>query len=254
MRNEFESNGFVVLKQSQNWLNAHSAICYQFTKLFMGDTPNVLPEALCWNVGDQNKIQKIDNVHLISEPVLRLIYAKELINHVRELTGARKIQLNSSHLFFKPVGSGDNGNVGWHTDVKNVANEQLNIVVACIPLGVLQKNSGNMKFLKGSHRWQGNSEHAFNDGSCTNVEHQQKQIANIAPAGHDCQEVFAYTSAQEFSIHNGNIWHCSGPNTSSVPRLSLSISMHVQSDTSSYCLPDLSRYPMIFNDSGDGPV
>jgi len=247
MKLKLEADGFVVLKQAENWLRAHTEINHQFRPLFMGEIPSHLPEALCWNVGDQHKIQKIDKVHLMSQAVRNLIGAHELAAHLTALTGASKIQLYSSHLFFKPVGSSDNGNIGWHTDTKNISNKKLNIFVACIPLGIIHPQSGNMKFLKGSHLWQGNSEFDFNDGACSSVSAQRQKLTQIMPEHYRWQEVFAYTKTEEFSIHHANIWHYSGPNRSPDPRMSLSISMHVQYDNSCYYLPDLTINPVIFN-------
>ncbi len=247
VREQFEKDGFIVLKQHESWIKIHTEIDYQFKRIFMGNTINKIPEVLCWNIGQLNKIQKIDRVHLLSQSVRELINAKELITYITKLTGAKKIQLYSSHLFFKPPGSGEKGNIGWHTDLKNIVNDKLNIIVACIPLGAISQHSGNMRVLQGSHLWQGNSNHTFNDGSITNLPKQQQQIKAIMPSKYQWQECFAYNNSTEFSLHHGNVWHCSGPNESMIPRLSLSISMHIQHTSTSYCLPDLVMNPIIFD-------
>lgn len=249
MKDKYTKDGFVVLEQDKNWQALKNEICYQFTRIFTNAAANKIPAALCWNIGEPNKIQKIDTVHMLSHSVYRLIFSPSLIQYIINLTGAHKIQLNSSHLFFKPAHSGNSGNVGWHTDYKNSRCNKLNIIVACIPLNPISKHSGNMKFVKGSHLWSGNTEHDFNDGAPCDLELQTQKLVDITPDNVGYQEVYAYSNNNEFSIHNGNTWHCSGPNSSDVFRLSLSISLHIQTDAFGYCLPDNVRNPIIYNKS-----
>lgn len=247
MKNEFHRNGFVTLKQCEQWLNVHWVILYQFKRIFEGDIPNELPSSLCWNIGNLQRIQKIDRVHLLSDIINNIVRSQELICEVQRVTNTMKIQLYSTYLFYKPSGSGQQGNIGWHTDTKNISNKKLNTVVICIPLSNIYKNSGIMKVLKGSHLWSDNTEHSFNDGTKTELQQQSRALKKIAPMDYHWEELYAYENEQEYSIHNGNVWHCSGPNESKESRLTLSVSLHIQNDMNKYLLPDVKSHPILFD-------
>lgn len=179
-----------------------------------------------WNVGDKYKIQKIDQVHLTDTAIHKLVTHPAIGQWAAEITGARKIQVWATQLFYKPPGGGELGNIGWHTDQENWRFWEGEVFTAWLALSDVTLASGPLSFVEGSHLWEKTLDNG--DAYCQNLDELRSQIIKTMPAGESWREVPAVMQAGGLSFHHSEIWHGSAANHASSARCSIAINLRTE--------------------------
>lgn len=208
----------------------------------------------CWNVGDPNKIQKMDQVHLVDNSIRQLVTHSNIGRWAAKVTGAKKIQIWATQLFYKPPGGGHQGNVGWHTDQQYWKFWRGEVFSAWLALTDITNENGPIIFVKGSHRWRTDEGDAYSQ-DLTSI--RRKLVSDI-PSGNCWRETPAIIPAGGLSFHHRNTWHGSSENRSNDPRCNIVINLCTEKSEPDpeqehfgYCehLNDAEICPIIYNDT-----
>ncbi len=168
---------------------------------------------------------KINDAHLASHDLQRLVSHPALGALASKITGARALQVWASQLLIKPPSSGAQGNVGWHQDRQYWPYWQApeGLLTLWIALSDVTESSGPMRFVRGSHNW------GFRDeGDFFGRDHDAQRQAIQVPEGDRWDEVSAVLPAGGVSLHHCLSFHGSGPNTS--PHARCSIAVHLRTE------------------------
>lgn len=179
---------------------------------------------------------KINDAHLASHDLHRLVSHPALGALAAKVTGAAALQVWASQLLIKPPSSGIQGNVGWHQDRQYWRYWQApeGLLTLWIALSDVTESSGPMRFVRGSHRW------GFRDeGDFFGRDHDAQRLAIQVPEGARWDEVPAVLPAGGVSLHHCLTFHGSGPNTSSHARCSVAV--HLRTDEAQP-MPDSTDY------------
>jgi len=179
------------------------------------------------------KLRKIDQAHLSNATIFECITHPALGRRIAAVTGANRLQVWALQLLHKPGGGHHQGNVGWHQDFQYWQKwwtPDSVVFTAWLALTDVTEHSGPMRFVRGSQRW------GLLDGGNFFGQELDLLRAHInIPKDETWLEVPALMPAGAFSLHHRLTLHGSGPNKSSMPRLS--IAMHLCSEKSTV-IPD----------------
>ena len=186
-----------------------------------------------WNVGDSEKIQKIDQVHLTDNSIFELVTHAVIGKVAAQITGARFIQLWATQLFYKPPGGGKNGAVGWHRDNLYWPFLEGELFTIWIALSEITPESGGLEFIPGSHRWPATSlANRFSDAYRQDFKVQLEQILLASDRANELNFEVSKESMSMggLSIHDSMVFHGSYENKATYPRKS--IALHFRTDKS----------------------
>jgi len=183
-----------------------------------------------WKPGDDpSALCKIDGPQLASTAIAALIASPAIGECAAAATGARMVQAWAIQLLYKPPtreGATAATNVGWHQDWtywNTTWEESSELLTAWVALSDVTGESGPMKFVARSHRWEGVGSGDFFK--------QHVDVSSFSvPEGEHWEEVPAVMQAGGLSLHHKFTLHGSGPNTSGAPRRSIAI--HLRTDRS----------------------
>lgn len=148
----------------------------------------------------------------------------EFAEFARELTSWDNVKLNQDSLFIVPPNTGttsfhqDNAYQQWHTSPGG-------IITVWVAVSEIQKNSGGIAYLLGSHR--DDSVLEMLSGNFLDSESDPLSEAKLQ-LGHNFQKYQLYKprlSPGDVIVHHGRIWHGSTMNESKINRVSLSVHM-----------------------------
>lgn len=173
---------------------------------------------------EQNlNLKKFDNGWWINKAIRKLIFTPEIGYIASRLMDTSEVRLWHDQVLWKE-GQGqdarETGNVGWHQDYSYwQCSSTTNMVTAWIALQDTDFSNGCMKVVVGSHKW------GFVKDSNTffdqDLEKLKKQYAN----GRKWIEQPIILKAGQASFHHALCFHGSGPNSSTEPRLSITMHM-----------------------------
>ncbi len=217
------------------------------------------PEESPWNPGDDvNLLCKIEQPQIADRAIAELIRSPEIGEFVATATGAKMVQVWWVQLLYKPPifkNEPRTTRVGWHHDWtywKEFWEDGSELLTAWFSLKDVHAESGAMKFVAGSHLWEGM------DGGDFYSQRNTSDDFNLPP-GKNWNEQLALFPAGCMSIHHKLTLHGSGENTSSKPRRSFAL--HLRTDKSAPLLrrrENLTKYiddmdicPIIFGEKVD---
>jgi ectoine hydroxylase-related dioxygenase (phytanoyl-CoA dioxygenase family) len=168
---------------------------------------------------DEGKLCKINDAHLANTALYELLTRSQLGREIAAITGSKRVQVWASQLLIKPPGSASAGHVGWHQDRQYWQYWQSDegLFTAWIALSEVGKDSGPMRFVRGSQHWGFLSQGDFFGAD------QEALRASIQPEGASWEEVAALLPAGGVSLHHCLTYHGSEANISTEPRCSLAV-------------------------------
>jgi len=175
------------------------------------------PEERFWDIGDDpENIIKIDKPHLSNDKIKKLITSSEFGKCLASVTRSNKIQVWHSQSVWKPPGGSRKGNAGWHRDIQYWPFwDPKGVFTAWIALTDVDKKSGPVRFILGSHRWSSIKGLDFFD---KDISMQDKIIRETKK---DYKIECSTIKKGQLSIHNSGIYHSSKENNSNKPRVGL---------------------------------
>lgn len=254
-RRSFERDGFLIFREplvdasrvsrAREGMDAVRAGAYD-----TGRPPETSP----WNPGDDPSLLcKIEQPQLANRAIAELIRSPEIGAAAARATGASMIQVWWVQLLYKPAsaaGSTAPTRVGWHRDWTywdQTWKEGSELLTAWFALSDVDEDAGPMKFVPGSHRWEG-----VGGGDFFSQELSASDFA--VPPGATWRETSATMRAGGMSLHDKLLVHGSGRNVSTGPRRSFAI--HLRTDKSyplhrermllSKYLDDLEACPIVY--------
>lgn len=136
------------------------------------------------------------------------------------------MQIWASQLLYKPAGGDSAGQVGWHQDFmywKETWEPESELFTAWVAVSDVRSESGPMCFVPGSHRWG-----YLNAGDFFNSDRDRTRNQIRVPSGETWSEVPAILSPGAVSLHHRQMYHASGPNVSSSPRISFALHLRTE--------------------------
>jgi SAM-dependent methyltransferase len=193
--------------------------------LVSGEHDTGIPPWRRLNVGDPQKMQKIDQVHLCDKAFHLLATHPAIGACVAELTGADLVQVWATQLLIKPPRGGDLGTVGWHTDRKNWPFWEGEVLTVWLALDDIAPDAGPVLYVEGSHRWPDAEKHG--DAYTQDLDSLEEQIKQRAPP-RPWHKVPVVVSAGGVGVHASDTLHGSRANDSDVFRVGLGINVRTE--------------------------
>lgn len=207
------------------------------------------PQCRTWNPGDHpGKICKIDNAQVSNRSLLELVSHPAIGRWAAQVTGARRVQVWSTQLLFKPPGGEAAGNVGWHQDQQYWPYWQGEVFTAWIALSDVTPASGPVRFVRGSHHWGQRAGGNFFDGDLLAL----RDNMNL-PEGSAWDEAEGELSPGAMSFHHCLTIHGSGPNRSAEPRRSMALHLRTEKSSKVKGVNDYG-YATRLDDPGHSPI
>ena len=250
-RQQFETDGFFLAAQPLFPDDVLASAVAGMDAVKTGDFDTGVPPSNN-ALYDPSRLCKINDAHLASTCIYRLLTNEALGEWAAAVTGARMVQIWASQLLIKPPGSEAAGHVGWHQDRQywKFWRQPLGLFTAWIALIDVFAESGPMRFVRRSHHW------GFLDqGDFFGSDHEALKADIQMPTGDIWEEADALLPAGGVSFHDCLTYHSSGANTSETPRCSVAVHMRTQEaepvsgDTSYYIshLDDSAHCPVIYS-------
>lgn len=183
------------------------------------------PPSRRWNANDENKVQKIDQVHYCDQAFLDIVTYSKLFNRVAEVVGAKTLQVWGTQLLIKPSGGGVEGNIGWHSDEANWHWLSGELFTIWIPLVDVSKKSGTICYIEKSHKW--NLDLKVEDAYNQNMKCFEEEIENLSPEN-DFSPVYVEIPKGSYSIHDKRTLHGSYENNTAEARICLAINVRTE--------------------------
>lgn len=168
---------------------------------------------------DAKRIRKLDNGWWINDDVRATVTDPYIGELAADLLEVDSIRLWHDQMIYKPGLGGEVsavGNVGWHQDFGYwQCSDNMNMVTVWIALQDTDLTNGGMMTILGSHKWGLIPDsNTFFDQNLDIL--REKYSAN----GHEWIEEPCILKAGQASFHHALTFHGSGPNLTSLPRLS----------------------------------
>jgi ectoine hydroxylase-related dioxygenase (phytanoyl-CoA dioxygenase family) len=161
------------------------------------------------------EVWQIVNIWEASPPFRALASHPQLLEMVRQLSGARQLRVWHDQIVYKPKEAG--GVLGWHQDspLWDILQPKTEQVTAWIALDDAEADNGCMYMVAGSHRW-GDKIKAL------------ERLRDAGPMpdefeGHDLYVLTCPVKKGYVHFHHPLTWHGSGTNYSSRPRRAVAI-------------------------------
>jgi hypothetical protein len=181
-------------------------------------------------INDYVSLQNLEISALVLHPLIGAIAAR--------LNGSPSIRLWHDQMIYKKVDRSEKKfGIGWHTDRSYWQTcTSTEMLTAWIPFQDCDETMGPLTIIAGSHQWYGDKQlRGFHSSDLASWEQQ------FANEGREIEKVPMTLKKGQVSFHHCMAIHGSGPNQSTVPRLS--ISAHLQDEAN--------RYRQVRNDSGE---
>jgi len=206
-----------------------------------------------WKVGHPTSIQKIDNAHVADRTLFELVSHPSIGRLAAHVTGARRVQVWSTQLLYKPGGGGEDGCVGWHRDMQYWSCWRGGLLTITVALTAQSSTNGAVSFVRGSHRWPQADVHGN--------AYRQDLTAHRALVAETFGELWEEQSLEAppgaLCVHHAQVIHGSGPNTHREPRCSIAINLRTEDSMPVDGVPDLGMwdcltrpadFPVIYGD------
>lgn len=172
-----------------------------------------------WRPEDGDVLRKNDGASLRVDELALLVRQSVIAGCAARLAGADGIRLWHDQLLYKPSGSDQRVNVGWHTDRRYwLGCSSQEMLTAWVPFHDITESHGPVMFVPGSHRWDARADLDFFDQDLSTIDRYA--------AERGLRPVTATLGRGQVSFHHCRTIHGSGPNTSGEPRRSLAV--HLQ--------------------------
>ena len=153
------------------------------------------------------------DAHLVFQFVDELVRRKVVLDAVEAALGP-DIMLLRAGFFIKPPHS--SGHVSWHQDLTYWGLDQDEEVTAWIAFNPATEANGCMRFVSGTHR-HGIVEHV----DTTDADNLLTRSQVIKVQVNESDAIPVVLAAGEMSLHHGQIYHASGPNSTDGWRIGL---------------------------------
>jgi len=154
-------------------------------------------------------------VHLLFTWAAELVRHPTVLDAVEDLIGPNILCWNTNFFIKEPR---DPGFVSWHQDATYWGLEPDDVVTAWVALSDAPIESGSMKVIPGSHRWE-QIEHRDTFHEHNLLSRGQELAVDVDEA----QAVYMPLQAGEISLHHVKLAHGSAPNTIDDRRIGLAI-------------------------------
>jgi ectoine hydroxylase-related dioxygenase (phytanoyl-CoA dioxygenase family) len=172
-----------------------------------------------WSPADGDVLRKNDGASLRVDELALLVSQSVIAGTAARLAGVDESRLWHDQLLYKPSGSDQNGNVGWHTDRRYwLSCSSQEMLTAWVPFHDITAEHGPVMFVAGSHRWDAQADLDFFNQDLSTIERYA--------AERDLRIVTATLARGQVSFHHCRTIHGSGPNRSGEPRRSIAV--HLQ--------------------------
>lgn len=173
--------------------------------------------------GDKDKeLTRVTQIHMTDSALFKLITHPAIGQLAAALTGANTIKVWGCQLFYKPAGSQDQGNVGFHRDSEHMPYFKSGVLTGWLPLTAINANSGPLTVIKGSHQWQKSNQ--FTGGEVQDMGNQKNHIQQEQGIDHWPEEKLLMPLSG-ISFHDFDLLHGSYPNTSEFDRCAISLGL-----------------------------
>ncbi len=171
-------------------------------------------------VGQTDKIQRVQQIHLADSTVFKLLTHKSIGRLVANIAAAKRVQIAMSQLYFKPANSGPGGQVGFHRDTDYIAVFTKGAINAWLPLTDIDIKMGPLTYVNNSHCWPLKSR--FTDVSHQNID-QQRDFLKAEAMPENWHETTSVTKAGGISFHHPKTLHGSAENITGKGRFAISM-------------------------------
>ena len=177
---------------------------------------------LVYPVTDPAKgLRKFDNAWWADRVIESIATSPAIGQIAATLLGVREIYLWHDQLLWKPGGSEEHGNVGWHQDKGYwTASSTSDMLTAWVAFDDVTAEMGAMRFVAGSNHW---GSVITNLSAFFETDHDAQRRAVQLPAEAEWREVVAAMPAGHASFHHCKTIHASGPNRTDRARPGLAV-------------------------------
>ncbi len=223
-KERFRTDGFVVRPEilSGGFLEALRG---RFPLLFQGkfDT-GIYPDEWYWReeMSRPDVTRHMANAWKSDLTVARLVLSEEIGRAVGELTGWDEVRLGQDTIWWKPPGT---KSISYHQDTSFMQFLDPPETATCwVALDETRAEAGTLEYIPGSHKWPltplPEEFHAKDDYRWG--MRRAAEVVGVTAA----EAVYVEAPAGSCSIHAGELWHGSGPNTTA-DRMRRSIGVHL---------------------------
>lgn len=174
------------------------------------------------NTDNHHKIQRVAQIHIANETLYKLVSSPRIGQLVAQITGAKRVKIWGSQLYYKPQKSGEGGVVGYHRDTEHMPFFAQGALTAWLPLNYFNDMSGALSFVSGSHKWP--TDNPFSGAEKQAFKKQKQQLQDYYAQQH-WQEQASVIRPGCLSLHHQDLLHGSPENQSSTPRWALGIGL-----------------------------
>jgi ectoine hydroxylase-related dioxygenase (phytanoyl-CoA dioxygenase family) len=168
---------------------------------------------------DPKRLRKLDNGWWINNDVCNTVTDPYIGELAADLLEVDSIRLWHDQIIYKPGLGGEVssvGNVGWHQDFGYwQCSDNMNMITVWIALQDTDLTNGGMMTILGSHKWG-----LIPDSDTFFDQNLDILREKYSAEGHEWIEEPCILKAGQASFHHALTFHGSGPNLTSVPRLS----------------------------------
>ncbi|MCO4800182.1 MAG: phytanoyl-CoA dioxygenase family protein [Colwelliaceae bacterium] len=210
----YETNGYLVVPDASLDIEVLNYINASITSI-LSDSRKGFPYLCFSNYGDKNKLQRITQVHMITE-IYSLIKNSSIGKIASEITNSKCIRIWGSQLYIKPSSNDLSTIVGVHNEHKEMPYFEDGILTVWIPLSDVCKNNGTLNYISQSHT-ENNEVYLRANNTDLNKEIfdsiEQKRIVsvNIGVGG--------------LSFHHHKLLHYSDVNKSESTRMAIAVGL-----------------------------
>lgn len=191
------------------------------------------------DVNSPRAINRIGQIHYADSRIHALLCNPAIGNMVARLSGASRVRLWGSQLYYKPPHQSKEHQIGYHRDTQHMPGILGGGLTLWIPLSDTTPDSGTLRYLIGSHRAR---EYLTLAGAHDPDVASQLNYLKSQLGEQRCQEFPVYLRAGGIAIHDQDTLHASLCNLSDHPRIAIAASIvtdktryHVAADTFGIC-------------------
>jgi ectoine hydroxylase-related dioxygenase (phytanoyl-CoA dioxygenase family) len=172
-----------------------------------------------WKPGDGQGLRKTTNAHWADYALEAVVRNERLLATAAALIGARSLKLFHDQLLYKPGGSVNASNVGWHQDYAYWGfAKKPTMLTAWVALDDVNEGNGCMQAVPRSHTWG-----LLETGSFFEQDMRKQEVTIHPPEGKTVDPTPLIMKAGQVSFHHALTLHGSGPNNTELPRRSLAV-------------------------------
>lgn len=145
----YDTNGYLVVPDTNLDVEVLNYINTSITKI-LSDSRKGFPYLCFSNYGDNNKLQRVTQVHMITE-IYELIKNSSIGKIASEITNSKCIRIWGSQLYIKPCTNDISTIVGVHNEHQEMPFFDDGVLTVWIPLSNVCKNNGTLNYISKSH-------------------------------------------------------------------------------------------------------